>query len=404
VAAGIDADPAGVLVQPRSVLHVVRSTKRRGAEVFGSDLSSALSQRGLASRVVALTGSDAEHPLPIPALGQRPLGLATLRELRQAGKAVDVVVAHGSRTLDACALALAGAGTPFVYRSIGDPAAWSAHGVRRWRTAALLGRAARVTVLWPGAADTLRRAHGVPSAKIDVVPNGVPVADHPVPGLADRVAARTDLGLPADAPVAVCIGALSAEKRVGAAIDAVAGLPEVHLLVVGDGPERPGLEDRAAATAPSRVRFTGVLPGPGAALAAADVVMLASRTEGIPGVLIEGGLAARPCVATDVGGVSAVVEDGVTGVLVPPDGRPEQQGEPGRPGRPGRSSSDHALGRALGEALAGLLARGASGLGDMGAAARARCAARFDMAAVTAQWAEVLDTVMDGVDSGARSA
>jgi glycosyltransferase involved in cell wall biosynthesis len=349
--------------------------------VFAVDLAAELAASGVPGRVVALTPGEgrAGDQLPVPALGRRPMGLGTLRALRQEARSADVVVAHGSRTLDACAVALAGpgaSGTPFVYRSIGDPAAWSAAGVRRWRTALLLRRAARVAVLWPGAADTVGRLHGVPAGKIAVIPNGVPVGAHPVPGPDDRLAARADLGLPAEAPVVACIGALSAEKRVGSVIDAVASLPGVHLLVAGGGPERAALEARAAQAvgagggAAGRVHFAGVLPGAGSALAAADVVVLASRTEGMPGVLIEAGLAARPCVATAVGGVPAVVEDGVTGVLVPPDGA--------------------GLPAALAAALADLLAAGPARLASLGDAARRRCADRFSMTTVAAAWSELL--------------
>jgi glycosyltransferase involved in cell wall biosynthesis len=375
VAAEIDADPSVAQKggHPPSVVHVVRSTQRRGAEVFACDLSAGLAHRGVQSRVVALTAGGSGHQLDIPALGARPMGLSTLRALRREAGRADVVVAHGSRTLDACAVALAGTGTPFVYRSIGDPAAWSAHGVRRWRTALLLRRAARVAVLWPGAAETLRTAHGIQAGKIEVIPNGVVSEGHPVPDAGARVAARARLGLPAEAPVAVTIGALSSEKRTSAAVDAVSGLPGAHLLVVGDGPERAALEARAAAAAPGRVHFAGVLPGPNEALAAADVVVLASRTEGMPGVLIEAGLAARPCVATAVGGVGAVVDDGVTGVLVPP-------------------GDD----RALADALGTLLAAGPARLAEMGAAARSRCLAQFDMAVVTSAWANMLGAIDTG--------
>ena len=92
------------------------------------------------------------------------------------------VVAHGSRTLPAVRRGLAGTGVPFVYRSIGDPAAWSGAGLRRWRTAALLRRARLVAALWPGAADALtvapRRAR---SGRVRIIPNGVPAARFPVP-------------------------------------------------------------------------------------------------------------------------------------------------------------------------------------------------------------------------------
>jgi glycosyltransferase involved in cell wall biosynthesis len=214
----------------------------------------------------------------------------------------------------------------------------------------------------------------VPAGKLAVIPNGVPVEAHPVPGADERLAARASFGLPVEAPVVACIGALSGEKRVGAVIDAVAALPGVHLVVAGGGPERPALEARASGgAAAGRVHFVGVLPGAGPALAAADVVVLASRTEGMPGVLIEAGLAARPCVATAVGGVPAVIEDGVTGVLVPPD--------------------DATLPSALSSALADLLAAGPPRLAALGDAARRRCADNFSMTTVASAWADLLTAV-----------
>jgi glycosyltransferase involved in cell wall biosynthesis len=162
----------------------------------------------------------------------------------------------------------------------------------------------------------------------------------------------------------VAIGALSPEKRVGDAIAAVATLPDVHLLVVGDGPERADLAARAAAAAPGRVQFAGTLPGPDAALAAADLLVLPSRTEGMPGVLIEAGLAGVAAVATDVGGVGQIVRDGETGVLVPP--------------------GDVA---ALADGVGRALARGH----ELGAAARRRCLSEFEIAPVAERWAALLN-------------
>ena len=102
------------------------------------------------------------------------------------------------------------------------------------------------------------------------------------------------------------------------------------------------------------------------ALAAADAVVLSSRTEGMPGVLIEAGLSERPVVAFDVGAVSEVVVDGETGVLVAPRRRRRAGGgAPAGPRRPGR----------------------------MGAAARERCLARFEIGVVGARWAELVAEV-----------
>ena len=336
-----------------SQLHVVVSTQRRGAEVFADDLVTELRRRDVPADLVALA-----------ALGRRPLDRSTLLALRRAGAASSVVVAHGSRTLPACTLALAGTGTPFVYRSIGDPRAWSDHGVRRARTALMLRRARIVVALWAGAAETMITRHGVPAERVRVVPNGVAAHRCPVPDDDARRSARARLDLPIDAPVVAFVGSLTTEKRVEHAIDAVARDDELHLLVVGDGPRRGELAAHAARVAPRRVHFAGVQPDIAPILAAADAVVLTSRTEGMPGVLIEAGLAARPTVAYDVGGVAEVVVDGETGLLVP--------------------AGDVT-------ALTGALRTVVDDPGSLGAMARRRCLERFEIGVVGGQWAMILD-------------
>ena len=191
----------------------------------------------------------------------------------------------------------------------------------------------------------------------------------PVPDPQDRLAARLSFGLPADAEVVGYLGSLTPEKQVGAAIAAVTGVPGVRLLVAGSGPQRAALEAQAARDAPGRVHFVGALPDGAAVVAAADAVILSSRTEGMPGALIEAGLAGRPAVAFDVGAVSEVVVDGETGVLVAPDDMPGLAGSI-------RLVLDHAA--------------------VMGEAARERCLARFEIGVVGARWAELISEVTAG--------
>jgi glycosyltransferase involved in cell wall biosynthesis len=350
-------------------LHVVVSDQRRGAESFALDLASELERRGLVSSLVALhrsgNGGRDHDRLPIKALGHDTLSPATLVALRRAARSssASIAVAHGSRTLPACAAALAGTRVPFVYRSIGDPSVWSGQGWRRWWTAALLRRARRIVVLWPGAAATLRTIHRVPADRIRVIPNAVPAARFPLADQAARAKARARFRLPIDAPVIASVGSLTPEKDVGASIAAVARLPEVTLLVAGAGPERAALEARAGIEAAGRVRFAGSVAGSGDVLAAADVVVLSSRTEGMPGLLIEAGLTGRPVVATDVGAVAEIVADNETGVVVP--------------------GGDI-------DALAAGLARALADNGAMGRAARARCLDRFEIGVVADIWADLL--------------
>lgn len=136
-------------------LHVITSTARRGAETFAVDLAARLCEVGDEARVVTLTASDEGAPHAVPTLGSGRRDPRGLQALRRATRGADVVVAHGSSTLESCAIALAETGTPFVYRIIGDPTYWTATGTRRRRVNALLRRATRHVTLWPGAATDL---------------------------------------------------------------------------------------------------------------------------------------------------------------------------------------------------------------------------------------------------------
>ena len=137
-----------------SILHIVASTDRRGAETFAVDLSARLAALGWRSETVALAPGRSGG-LDLESLGDAPLSLRTLQRLRRRTRSSNVVVAHGSTTLPACALALSGSGRPFVYRNIGDPYHWATSRLRRLRTAAFLAQG----VTDRGAHRTLGRRH-----------------------------------------------------------------------------------------------------------------------------------------------------------------------------------------------------------------------------------------------------
>jgi len=122
--------------------------------------------------------------------------------------------------------------------------------------------------------------------------------------------------------VVASVGALSAEKRVTAAIEAVAATPDAFLLITGDGPLRSVIEAEATACLPGRHLTLGPVADIRTVYDASDALVLLSETEGQPGVLIEAGLCALPAVATDVGGVASVVVDHRTGMVVPAGAKP----------------------------------------------------------------------------------
>jgi glycosyltransferase involved in cell wall biosynthesis len=343
------------------VLHVVSSTDHRGAEISAVELCSALGEVGLGGSVVALA-AGAVGGLDVPVLGSSRFATETLRSLRSGASAHDVVIAHGSSTLPAVAAATVGLATPFVYRSVGDPRAWLTTPARRVRVRIAARRAARVVALWRESAVAWHEVLGARPDRIVVIPNGVPAERFPLPRPDERVRARTRLGLPERGPVALCLGALSPEKRVDLAIKAVASLQDITLAIVGEGRERASLERLAADRAGDRVRLLGPTNEPWEALAAADVLLIPSDTEGQPAVAIEAGLTGVPVVATRVGGVAEIVLD-----------------------HPGD--------------VAGLAAATERCLGqrdELGTAARSHCLSNFDIERISGKWCVLLQSVITG--------
>jgi glycosyltransferase involved in cell wall biosynthesis len=153
---------------------------------------------------------------------------------------------------------------------------------------------------------------GVPEEKIVVIYNAV----EPVDGL-------EPLPVPLTTPVkAVTVGRLVPWKRVDGLLEALKEVPDLGLVVVGDGPERSRLVRLARDLQISdRVYFAGQRSQKEALglMAACDLFVLNSTYEGLPHVVLEAMALGLPVVATAVGGTPKVVKDGETGVLVSPN-------------------------------------------------------------------------------------
>jgi glycosyltransferase involved in cell wall biosynthesis len=125
-------------------------------------------------------------------------------------------------------------------------------------------------------------------------------------------------------PLVVSVGRLKAPKDFVTLARALAALPadSFEALIVGDGPDRPALEtELRRLRLEDRVRLAGERHDVADMLAAADVFVLSSRSEGLPVSVLEAMAAELPVVASRVGGVSELVVDGETGFLVAP-GKP----------------------------------------------------------------------------------
>lgn len=244
--------------------------------------------------------------------------VATLRQyLRR--KQVDLIHAH-QYTPFAYALAARGA-------SSGPKVLFTEHGrffpdYPSWKrilfNRALLRRGDRVVAV----GDAVRRAlvanEGIAERRIDVIYNGTPLERFemlPAPGEARRA-----LGIAPEDFVALQVARLDRIKDHATSLRAMARLrrelPQAKLLLTGDGPEREALARLTnELQLQDTVAFLGMRRDVPNLLAAADVFLLSSVSEGIPVTVIEAMAAGVPVVSTDVGGVPEVIQHGDTGLL-----------------------------------------------------------------------------------------
>jgi glycosyltransferase involved in cell wall biosynthesis len=195
-------------------------------------------------------------------------------------------------------------------------------------------------------------------SQLHVIDNGIDLSRFsPDPGA--YAAVRDELGIPSSARIVGTVGRLAREKAHSILVEAMAPLlsGERHLVIVGDGPERAALEALVGRLShAASVHLLGERRDVPRLLSAFDMFVLSSTTEGLPLVLPEAMASGLPVVATCVGGIPNVVEEGQTGHLVPPSdpaalrgaiarllespGRARAMGERGRAAALARYSAD----------------------------------------------------------------
>lgn len=303
------------------IVQVVTRRECRGAQVFAAQLSDRLLARGHQVTLVGL------YP-PAPAVPdtraevvdldgrKRPLDLRLLLRLRHLlGKLrPDVVQANGSDTLKYCSLACLFRHR-LIYRNIGLASVWASSWGKRLLGRALLAGVDRVASVGEAVALDFARTYWLSPADVAVVPLAVDDS----PALSRREVCALFPGLDPEGVWLMLVGSLTPEKNHAWLLKTLepvlAAHPRVRCLFLGDGPLRRELE------AGPRVHFLGAHPRAAEIVAAADIALLCSTTEGLPGVLLEAAAQGVPAVATRVGSVGEIVEDGVTGRLVEPGDR-----------------------------------------------------------------------------------
>ena len=157
---------------------------------------------------------------------------------------------------------------------------------------------------------------GWPAAKVEVVHNAVDldrIAVPASPGL------RAELGVEGDAPLVLTTARLEEQKGHSVLLRAAAGVPDAVFVLAGEGALRGALEAEAAELGVAeRIRFLGERTDVPELLAACDVFALPSLYEGSSLAVLEAMAAGRPVVSSMIGGTDELIEDGLSGLLVPP--------------------------------------------------------------------------------------
>jgi sugar transferase (PEP-CTERM/EpsH1 system associated) len=365
---------------PVHVMHVVHALQPGGME-FGvvklvNGLDRGRVQSSICSTVPAVGSmkSLVSPDVPVFELGRRPgtdpkLVLDLYRLFRR--ERPDVVHTHAWGTLIEGLAAARLARVPQVVH--GEHGTLQLRGYQRWIQRRAWSAADKVLAVSTRLAERMAAETGFPLPRIHTIRNGVDLTRF---GRMSRAVARDRLSLPPGALVIGALGRLVPVKNHAALIEAARLLrdegADTTVIIAGEGPLRGELEGLAASAGlADRVTFLGHRTDPEVVLAALDVFVLPSISEGLPNTVLEAMATGLPSVVSRVGGADELIEPGVTGVLVAP-------GDPA------------ALARAL-----GTLIRDEGLRRVMGTAARLRTESEFTLAGMIRRY-EGLYTSAEG--------
>lgn len=304
---------------PLRLMQIIAPSKVSGAEYLTVDLCRRLAARGHSVELLVKANHaliEVARAAGVSTSSERfsgKLNLLAMRRLRRRMRAFRV-------DLVATQLSTASLWGSLAARAIGVPCVATVHALNT-KTCYLF--ADRIIVV-SHAVKAHLAAQGIAPRKMRVVYNGIDLSRFERPLSDDETrAAKIELGFEADAPLIGVVAHLTRKKGHRWFLEAAAALVEVspraQFVFVGDGPERAALEAQVESLGlKPNVRFAGFQKEVVPWIAALDILVLPTiQKEGFGRVLVEAGAMGKPVVSTPIGGISEVVMDGETGLIVP---------------------------------------------------------------------------------------
>jgi glycosyltransferase involved in cell wall biosynthesis len=304
--------------QPMDVVHIINNLPVGGAEQFLVQLVRAQQSQGMRPRVLSLCEPNPlAHELAVPfeCMGRRRLNDPRVigdlvRALRR--HPVDVVHTHLFYADTFGRIAARWNGNP-VLSTVHSTEAGDLSRRRRLGMKLTVPLAKRVVAVSSAVQVAVCQTFRLPKSVVPIIPNGLDLSEYEqVVGLQ-----RSELAVPPEALLVGCVGRIVASKGYDSLLQSVAQLPDIHLLMVGEGPEQQELRRLAQELGISdRTTWLGLRRDVPAILAALDVFAMPSHWEGHSIALLEAMAAGCALLVSDVPELTETTQD--AGVRIVP--------------------------------------------------------------------------------------
>ena len=311
------------------ILQLVTKRQYRGAEVFAANLSEELIAlgneivfAGLYKNVSNSLFVEGAENIDLIEKKNSAFSISLLKKIIELIRTSnpDVVQCNGSDTLKyMVAASVFVPEVPIVYRNISMISEWVDSEWKKWLYKRLFERVAHVSSVGDEALADFIKIFNYPKEKTSVIRRGIPIIK------VDSRKARKDLedefAFDPEDKVVIHVGNFSPEKNhiflINVFRDLKESHPEIKLILVGNGTLFKKIQEEINKHRLEKSIFlAGFRKDIPQLLAAADLFVLCSRVEGVPGVILEAGMQKKPSVATNVGGVKEVLLNSQTGFII----------------------------------------------------------------------------------------